>query len=288
MRTDGSTEGPGQTGESGAGGRIHDLSLSRRQFVLASGVAAAPLASGSGAANRVGRRVIVGATAPYRPTVGPLAREFEQSTGSSVELRRTSARPGRALAGDLDVLVSGRPVSATDLRGGDAVGIAVAGWGTLARPDGEWRECLSGRELGERPASPVETWSETTWPSARVASERRRDASECGQSVSDRETGTTLVRGTRSYQYARGHGGVGYYEVAADDVHRRENLRGGDAGARVPLLRVGHVYADGEARDGERVGRFLQFYGDRALTAADGVEYFAGPPDAETGRLLWA
>lgn len=290
MRTDGSTEGPDPAAESGAEDRSPDLSLSRRRFVLASGVTATPLVSGPGAASRVGRRAVVGATPPYRPAVDSLARDFERSTESSVELRRTSAEPGRVLDEDLDVLVTGRPPSGSDFPGEYGVGVAVHGSSTLARPDDAWRECLSRRTIRERMASetPVETWSETDWASARLARERGDATTGCTQQSTAAADATALVRGTRSYQYARGRGGVGYYEVASDDIHRKGGTRAEDAGSAVPLLRVGYVYADGEARDSERVGRFLRFYGDRAVTTADGVEHFAGRPSAESGRPLWA
>lgn len=74
----------------------------------------------------------------------------------------------------------------------------------------------------------------------------------------DGSANSVLVHGTRAYQYAHGHGGVGYYSVdheALEDVSE-----GLDDGTYTPIVRLGYVHVDQEALSDRRVTAFLQHY----------------------------
>lgn len=295
MRTDGDPdrhesaaddgEGGGdeaRTGSGRAGPRV-----SRRAFVLAAASAgAATVGTARGTGTESARRLEVAASEPYRRTVSGAVRSFERAVGEfEVGLRASVPDAVRGLLdGDVDVYVSGRPTLAPGGEPDDGVERAVtpAGWAVLTHDDAEWRECLSRQAVRDRWAAdaPVETWSETDWDSvaavARPAGRDARAGRRAARGRDDRDAAwTTLVRGTRSFQYARGRGGVGYYGVERDAITVEPAGTAARSENRTPLVRLGYVHA-GRSSLGRGVAAFLGHL-RRGRAGSDGVAYYADP-----------
>lgn len=234
--------------------------LSRRGFVAAGGAAAGTvLGSGlAAAADGDGGRVVE-ATAPYLAAVRGAAASV-----SGVDVGRPRER------GDPpELLVSGRPESNPETHG--LADVLVDGRATLSNPDGTWRDALRPSTVGERWAAdaPVEAWSEVAGdgPAAVGSVERPHAVDEI----------TTLVRGTRDYQYARGHGGVGYYDVDGSAIAAPG--QGDDSGSvdAVPIVRLAYVHARGDTESDDRLAAFLEEYGASAVATGDDGEPFVDP-----------
>lgn len=226
MRTDGAAERADETShDGGVGGR-----WSRRAVLRSGGAIAGVGALGSGVASGTedddapDARVRIAATEPYLADARSIADALGAHAGLDVAVERASA--GDGVPEDVDVLVTGRPV---EERGDDAepaVAVAVSG---LAALDGAWREPVDRATAAEcwRDDEAVETWSEADAQAAAAAGGDSSDAL-AGSTLSDGAASdagaatdadaTTLVRGTRSTQYARGEGGEAYYEVASDEL----------------------------------------------------------------------
>ena len=233
-----------------------DASLSRRSFVLAGGSAAGTVVVG-GVAAADDDAPVVGVTEPYLPA----AREAASAASGSIRVRSA-----REFDGSPAVLVSGRPeASDEDLDVQDAV---IDGGAALTNRDGTWRDVLARSEVRDRWASEsaVETWSEygSAAPDGLDGAERPDGADA---------PASTLVRGTRAYQYAEGRGGVGYYDVDREAIADAADVED-DA---VPVVRLGYVHADWAAVDDERVSAFLDSYGERPGEAAGPSTGFVDP-----------
>lgn len=248
-------------------GSADGADLSRRAFVLAGGAAAGvAFGSAGGSASETGtgqRAVEVAVTAPYRSSVREAVEAFER-TASAPEVRLRPAKASPDADTDADVRISGRP---TPEGSAETTTDAVAdGWAALATPDGEWRECLGRQSLRERRTAdaPVETWSETDWSS--VGDLERSTLRTGGTAPS------TLVYGTRSYQYARGEGGVGYYGVDRDALETAtgEGVSALRSGGYSPVVRVGYRHATAAARDDEDVAALLRVH-DRSTADVSAV-----------------
>lgn len=265
-------------------------SLSRRAFVVGAGSAVAVGTTGTAAGTEDdGLALTVEATAPYHEAVDERADAFErQGARAPVSVGSTDGTPAeRVLDGPADVLVTGAPVAGdggsreSDLRRA----VAVHGWATLATQSDDWRESLRPRTLRSRATAdrPVEAWSESDWESVdalEIGDDDGGDA-QCAGQVSAGEDRTAIVRGTRAYQYARGRGGAGYYEVSHDDVGAPSATRdrGDDV---VPLVRLAHVYVDDASLDRAVTGSFLESYLGHSppaddLTVDAGPEFDGGP-----------
>lgn len=277
--------------------------LSRRAFVLASGAAAATGGIVGGATGGIvggatGGSVLsvdVGATAPYLPRVRELVRAYERTDASTtVRLHWTGRPPSeRALDGPADVRVSGQPVVPTGRSGiDDGTGwtlhdVAVRGWAALAHPDHEWRECLRRREVRRQWRSdvPVETWSESDWAAIDGVDRANGRAKSRGTSdVTDRGTSgaanrrsadpAVLVRGTRSYQYSQGSGGVGSYGVEPDAIEVPPEDRVVRTGAYTPVVRLEYVHVSDEVRSDDRVEALLRYFSRGTRDASGTVAQF--------------
>ena len=278
--------------------RVARRSLSRRGFVLAGGAITATALTGKSTGRKVAldTSVDIAATEPYRAAVRDVVRAFEDAD-VGVRLRMTE----RATLDGADVHVSGRPRGSID-SGGPVRGAAIHGLAALSHAEREWRESLRTRELDERWAgdAPVETWFESDWERAASigraggtdeTSTRETNTDGEASARTDRDTGAvsrTLIRGNRSYQYASGFGGVGYYEVARDAVEAISPDPGAGRGpsdratrperaakSRTPIVRVGYVRVDGESIGREGVRTFLRFYDRYAATDPSAVATFA-------------
>lgn len=249
--------------DDGAAGERGTSGLSRRAFVLASGAAVGTAVVGTASgADSSGDRAVVAATEPYRGAVEAAADAVEEG---GVRIAAGGDPVARLRDGDLDAYVSGRPTL------GDAADLAsrptLAGRAALA--DASWCDCLDRGTVRERWAAdrPVEAWSETDW-------ETLAAVDQPAGAVGD---GVPVVRGPRSFQYARGRGGVGYY---APD---RESLRV-DVDARrselTPLVRIGYVHSAGDRADDAPVVRRL--VGGSARREPEALTYFADPGVAPT------
>lgn len=266
MRTDGPPERPDRPPDD------RGTSVSRRAFLVASGLVAGPgVGSVVGAPeSRRDGAVEVEATAPHLQAARDLGRAFERSE-DAVTVRVTRAErssPDGFRDGAADVQLAGRPVVAPERAdpGASLVeGVGIRGWAALSHSNGEWRDVLQRPDVEAHwdGDTPVETWSETDWqavPDDAVA----RSAPDTGASV--------FVRGTRSYQYSRGLGGVGYYQV--DDESFGERVRRADA---TPVVRLEYVNVAPDARDSDGVEALLDFYRRRTPTASTAGARFVDP-----------
>lgn len=245
--------------------------LSRRAFVLAASTAlgASTIGTARGTNREATRRVDVAATGPYRSTASDIASSA-RATDVDVRVRSSSADPLEQLRdGDADVHVSGRPTLSADDPPVDTVGgVAISGWAALAHDETEWRECLSDRELRDHwtGSGPVVTWSETDWESVAAVdrttgTERDPDGVEPELDPVNGEP-AVLVRGVRSYQYARGFGGVGYYGVNEDTIEEDLDLRRAERESYTPVVKLGYLHVDRSSL-AERVETSLRSYGRR-------------------------
>lgn len=232
MRTDGAAERTAEAAEQveGAAERTDGLAshCSRRAVLRSGGAIAGVGVFGSGVASGAeddgtpDARLRIAATEPYLADARSIADALGAHAGLDVAVER--AAPGAEVPEGVDVLVTGRPV---DERGEDAepaVAVAVSG---LAALDGAWHEPMDRAAAAEcwRADEAVETWSEAD---AQAAAAAGGDSSNAlaGSALADGAASdagaatdaTTLVRGTRSAQYARGEGGEAYYEVASDEL----------------------------------------------------------------------
>lgn len=298
MRTDSDSERTQskQVTDEGVG---EGTSISRRGFALATGVLVTPALTGTAVgADGGGRSVEFEATVPYLRSVRDSARAFERSDADTDVRVRAAEREtlDRVRDGGVDVHVSGRPPESAEPRrdGEELVGARlVDSRSVLEHPSGTWRECLRGRELRERWTSdePVETWVEadgrgTPTVDGPETSSTVEDVSGAGGSIDVGDDGdrTTLIRGTRPYQYASGYGGVGYYEVERDAVGPERSGRG--AGTAVPVVRLGYLHGTREAVERDGVRAFLRFHERRSATGSGGESALAraagvggdGPP----------
>lgn len=234
------------------------IPLSRRTFVLAGGIAVtagAAVGPGSVGASDEGDRVVVAATEPYLPAVRVAAETYEESP--------LSVRPAGEADREADLRISGRPIE----DGEAARGIAVRGGAALAHAQDEWRECRCRSDLRDRWAddTPVETWSESGWSDVAALD---RTASLDGAHATD----SVFVRGTRSYQYADGRGGVGYYGVDPTEL----NALPSDPDDHTPLVRVEYLHFEEDALSSDGLASFLRHYDRRTGDAAD-VAAFVDP-----------
>lgn len=243
--------------------------LSRRTFLLVGGSVVGTGVNGtaSGSTGKLRQSVEVAATDPYFPTVRSVV---EADNGMAVDLRHPDAFDDAA-----DVVVSGRPTESD----GVVRDVTIDGCAALAYSDSEWRECLSRSDIADRweRDTSVETWSETDWesvdranPNSVTPADGRADAAP-----------SVLVRGTRAYQYAQGHGGEGYYSVDGDAVE--EVSAGLDAGAYTPLVRLAHIHVDREARSDKRVTAFLRHFSHHTRGAESPVTHFLDPTVTRRG-----
>lgn len=231
------------TGVGDATGRNRRARLSRRAFVLASGAAVGSTVIGAGAADSdPPERLAVDATAPYRQAVSAGLGSADVGDEQFTVRTASGADPFAGVrTGEADLLVSGRPTAPGDVEGLATVGTLEAGRAVLDPPDGEWLEPLSRRTIADRwrDDRPVETWSEVD---PQVAA---------GRTAIDRSTAepsaTALVRGSRSFQYSQGFGGVGYYAVPAAAIRPTRAETVGTAS----LLRIGYVHAVPDGGTGE-------------------------------------
>lgn len=237
-----------------------DGSLSRRTFVAAGGSAAgAVVGAGLASADDGDDSRVVGATEPYVA----LVREAAASTGG-VAVGRV-----RDLEDPPDLRVSGRP--GADAEVDELADVRVDGRASLANLGGRWRDALRPAAVREHwtADAPVEAWSEVTGDAhAGVGTTERPDAMD---------EVTPLVRGTRAYQYARGRGGVGYYDVDGTAIRDAGQEDVGDGGDAVPIVRIAYVHARRDARSDDRLAAFLEEYGDATTGPGDAGATFLDP-----------
>lgn len=241
-----------------ADGDATGAALSRRAFVVAGGAAAGTVV-GSGLAAADDDAPVVGATQPYVPA----ARGAADAAESSVSVRSV-----RELDASPDVLVSGRP-EAVD--GGHPVQeVEVDGAAALTNEGGTWRDVLPRSAVRDRWTADgtVETWSEYDGAVADGLESVARPANVAGEA-------STLVRGTRAYQYAAGRGGVGYYDV--DRAAITDAADGTDGDGTVPVVRLGYVHAASDTVDDERIAAFLDSYGGSSGDADAASNAFVDP-----------
>lgn len=247
--------------ERSTGERAERATVSRRAF-LASGasvVGTGFVGTSSATAGGFAGPVDVAATGPYRSAVRDTV---DTDDGPTV---RVHAGDG----GDrVDVRISGRPIEGDE----PARAVALQGWAALRNPNGEWRECRCGPDLRDQWASdsPVETWSESDWSSV-TALDDRTDLDRRSSPAS------VVVRGTRSYQYARGHGGISYYSVDTTELDAFPV----DPDEYVPVVRLAYLHVDDDAPSDGQVSSFLRHY-DRRTGDFDDVSTSFVDPAVET------
>lgn len=237
--------------------------LSRRTFLLVGGSAVGTAVSGTASGSTGGRSqfVEVAATAPYFPMVRNAVEADERTM--------VTLRHGDASDDAVDVAISGRPTQSD----GAVRDVTIDGWAAVAHADGEWRDCLRRSDVRDRWASetPVETWSETSWESIYGATLNNVTPAAGGSDA----TPSVLVRGTRAYQYAQGHGGVGYYGVDRDALE--EASADLDESGHTPIVRLGYVHVDRAALSDRRVTAFLQHYSRHTSDVGNAVTCFVDP-----------
>lgn len=262
--------------------------------MAAGGAASVPFGSGLGTATEsVGRVIDVRATEPYAGVVSDLADLVDVGRDATVGVDSVDVASADLLSdGSADLVVSGRP----DLpgAGGEAdadlaveAAVTPVGRATL-RPSEDWYDVLDGRRLRERLSSggPVVSFSESDGQVS-LGAESAAAASPSGRGSDDDSPGeglhsadaTRLVRGSRSFQYARGLGGVGYYEVDAADVGPVAD--GGDGDGSTPLVALGYAHVRSSASSNEAVRSFVAAFEDDRFIESDGVRYRADPAVAD-------
>lgn len=233
---------------------------SRRAFLVATGTAAAGVGGYPiGAAGTATNRIIVG---EGMAALAGVTTEFDRKH-SDIEIETIETEGFEEFVrGETDVQQAGRPMTAAERERSRENGVefevaelplgGIAGLG----PSEGWCRCLSERqreEFGE--SGRVETWSE-------ISSEAPDDLDPADLP----EKGTNvLVRGTRSHQYAIGHGGVGFYEASPSAFESVD----GDRERFTPAVRLGFGYVNLAALDREAVAALV----DHQAAAATDVEH---------------
>lgn len=246
--------------------------ISRRAFVLTASTALGVTTMGSvqGAEQTPTQEIDIATTEPYRSTASSIASPEQVDREFNVRVHSAAANPLAQLRdGDADIHVSGRPTLSVDDSAVDtAVDVTVTEWAGLRHDNSEWRECLCTQELRDqwRGTAPVETWSETDWES--VAAIDRTNTAD-GHMQSDRAE-TALVRGRRSHQYARGFGGIGYYDVNIGTIETKLHPQEADKGSYTPIVKLGYLHVDRSSLD-ERITSILDSY--RQRSASDEISH---------------
>lgn len=238
----------GQT-RTGGGGAVNG---SRREFLIAAGATAGGLSAYPGAvAGEPTDRVTIaeGVSAISRATAA-----FEREHPDvGIETIETDGF-GAFLGGEADVQHAARPMTVDEREHAATNGIEfeerelpLGGVAALGPSDG-WCRCLSEEERSTFADGSVEVWSE-------VDSEVPGDRAP----VALPEKGTNvLVRGTRSHQYAIGHGGTGYHKADPSELETLDESK-----KATPVVRLGFVYVDRDALDREAVTELLDRQGRR-------------------------
>lgn len=188
----------------------------------------------------------------------------------------------RFLAGEADVLHARRPLLPDEVQTASDDGVeyeafeSVAGGASLTESDG-WRTCLGDDGLTEfRESNPrAETWAELADRGASTALDALDEAAVDDPPRSDADV---VVRGVRAEQYARGHGGLGYCRVSADDVAPANDA---DEGTRTPIVQLRYTYVNADALDRRSVERYRDLFASHPRRRADALEPHPEPADRD-------
>lgn len=264
------------------GGQERDRHISRRAFIAAVGVHAGAAMAGVGtAADGTGGAsgsVRVAATGPYRPELERAVTSYKRTrTGHNIRVVATESGVSDRLGDDIDILISGRPTFSTNGASAEIDQfVAVTDWAILNVSDGRWQECLSQGEIrnywdGD---APVEVWSESDWESISAVARTSRSANaKHGDATTN---SVPLVIGTRAYQYAHGHGGLGHYRVKDSMLDRTAEARNYSDRA-LPLVQLGYIHVD-QTKINSAHRSFLEAYDCRK----GDVSYFSSTGPAGT------
>lgn len=160
------------------------------------------------------------------------------------------------VSGKADVVHTRRPILPKEAKAiedrGDVGFESIAGTAFIQETE-TWRSPLHEDErLTLREANPrAGTWAE-------VADRDEVVMAEFEESALDdppQSGGEAIARGVRSGQYATGHGGLGYYRLAADDIVSAEIP--GEGEVLTPIVQLQYTYVNGESRGREGVEQYL-------------------------------
>lgn len=268
-------------GSDGAG----RASTSRRTFIqLAGSTAGIGLSATASSARAAGSGEKVRLVAshaqdePARETVSSI-REDRSRVEFSLRIEGTSAGMRRFAAGGVDVVAGSRPMLPAELsRAADndvdhhhrELPTAVA---AIRHPASSWVDPLSPTRLAEtwEGDGPVDMWAEVTGDVA--ATETATSGDRDGRTRPSAD-GTVLVRGVRAYQYARGFGGLGYYEPEEDWLVDRP---ADDRDSHTPLVRLAFLYADRDSLRRQSVADVVRAFTRLSEERVGHVPYFESP-----------
>lgn len=222
---------------------------SRRAFLMATGTIAAGFGTCPGTtAGGTTSRITVGEGIPALADVtAAFNREYPDLEVGTVETEGFE----RFVRGEVDVQQAPRPMTAAERERARENGVEVGvrelpleGVAALGRSEG-WCRCLSGREREKLiEEGRVETWSEIT----------STVPDDLDSSASPDEEASVLVRGTRSHQYAIGHGGLGDYTVSPSAFEPV----GADHERLTTAVRIGFAYVDRDATNRDAIAALLE------------------------------
>lgn len=182
----------------------------------------------------------------------------------------------RFVAGEVDLVHARRPLLPSEK---EAIGEerrdtgfeSIAGT-AFAGETGTWRSPLQDEEtLTFRESNPrAGTWAELTDRSAPATAEFEKSV------VENLPDGEVVARGVRPSQYARGHGGLGYYRLPGNEIVSGENA--GEGTTLTPLVQLQYTYVNGQSRDRSAVERYLDLF------VADAERYGSFEPFPELGE----
>lgn len=227
---------------------------SRRTFL---GLAAMAGGAGLGGAPATavvgdGNVVSVLASPEQRDVVRAVADRLRSAgSGTTISLDVAETAPAiRSFAtGEVDVVAGGRPLLPTERSRASEHGVDLrieelpTHAGAVTRPDASWVDPLRPKRIAETwsTSGPVSTWAEA--PSSEGGVDDALPTTGDAAAVGDADE-TVLVRGTRATQYARGRGGVGYYQPEWDWLRSDVDATNGDAASDARVVRLAYLGLD--------------------------------------------
>lgn len=222
----------------------HEMApVTRRSFVSMTGAFVGIGASNTVLAGDDRATLTAGSTAAYHSLAAAI--------GDRLDMEAVDVSVG-PVSDDWDVAVTGRPTLSN--QGPDAVG--TDGWALLEQSPSVWRECLGTGAVQHqwRRDHPTELWIEADQD---TPAETGRPLTPAPSPEVDGGS-TPLVYGTRSYQYAQGQGGAGYYRVAPETLHAPASTT--QAEATLPVRRVSYLHVSVDTRTEGAVTIFHREY----------------------------
>ncbi|UPM42717.1 hypothetical protein [Halocatena salina] len=262
--------------------------LSRRDVLVATGVAVSGV---TGLSRTVNGEPSASVTVARDRTLAPVSEDLDETlrrndVALSVSTVSTEKGFERFLSRDVDVFHAVRPMlpdeAATAPTAEYEAFESVDGTALLRSPE-RWRSMLSTEQLDTlRGSNASQTWTELVPSDASVDLDPPAvesdgadafEATKRPETVLPTDNTKVIVRGIRADQYAKGHGGLGYYEVLSEELTTAEKSTDRSSESLVGRLR--YTYVDAHAASEEGVASFIQLFGRHARRRLAGVVPFA-------------